>query len=100
MAAAARSRAVEPPSTCPHRESVEVDYSCTYAGCPESRCAATNTATATWNAATSYTPTGTANGTAPVAFTTPTTTVNKTITVTDTFNGGAASTLDIDGDRR
>ena len=89
--AAARLRAVEPPSTCPHRNP---SSSITPARMPLPESAAgTNTATATWNAATSYTPTGTANGTAPVAFTTPTTTVNKTITVTDTFNGGTASTL-------
>src|SRR5262249_48882621 len=45
-----------------------------------------NTATATWDAAAAFTPDGSASGQASFAFTTPTTRVNQTITVTDTFN--------------
>ena len=61
--------------------------------CPERRCSVpasassgTNTATATWNAGAAFTPHGSASGSAGSAFTTPTTTVYKTVNVTDTFN--------------
>ena len=50
-----------------------------------------NTATATWDAATSSTPTGSASGTADVALTQ--TSVNDTITVTDTPAGQSTVTL-------
>src|SRR5262249_21779745 len=75
--------------TIPKGESVILDYSCD----PASSAATKNTATATWDKNTYSTPNDSAQGTANVAFTTPTTTVNKTITVKDTFNGGTATTL-------
>lgn len=70
--------------------SIVVDYKCTYASKPAN---GTNTAKATWDAAVAATPTGTASGTAAVTVGLPSKTINKTITVTDAFNGGAATTL-------
>ena len=67
-------------------------YTCAYGSAPTAA-AFTNTATATWNAATFATPTGSASGTAGGAFTTPTTKVNATVTVSDVFNGGPMTTL-------
>ena len=65
-------------------------YVCTYSASPTAA-AYTNTATATWitgtATGTAYTPNGTASGTASGGFTTPTTTVDPVITVTDTFDG-------------
>jgi len=65
---------------------VTKNYTCTYASAP-SPSAFTNTATATWNKATYSTPTGTASGLKTGAFGDPTSSVNKTITVTDTYGG-------------
>ena len=65
---------------------VVLPYSCTYSSAP-SPATGTNTGTASWNAGTFSTPTGSASGTAPVAFTVPSTTVNKTVTVTDSYTG-------------
>ena len=62
--------------------SVQLTYECTYAASPTSA-SGTNTATATWNAAANGTPTGSASGSAPLAFTTPTTIVDGSITVVD-----------------
>ena len=70
----------------PESSSVVLPYSCTYSSAP-SPATGTNTGTATWNAGTFTTPTGSASGSAPVAFTMPTTTVNKTVTVTDSYAG-------------
>jgi hypothetical protein len=68
----------------PAGKSVELSYSCTFPG----GTSGTNTATADWSGDTdAVSPNDTASGTAAIAFGTPTTTVNKTITVTDTFNG-------------
>jgi len=67
-------------------------YTCTYSSAP-SPTSGTNTATAAWNPTLAFTPDGSATGTAPYAFGAPASTVNKTITVTDTFNGGAPATL-------
>ncbi len=53
--------------TVPANDSVEVDYTCTYAAEP-SPLAGTNTAEATWDAAANYTPTGSAEGTAGFVF--------------------------------
>lgn len=75
----------------PASGSVNVNYTCTYASAP-APANGVNTATATWDAAAAYTPHGSATGAAAFAFTTPTTTVNKTISVQDTFNG-ATTTL-------
>ncbi|MEI7770555.1 MAG: hypothetical protein WCI67_11225 [Chloroflexales bacterium] len=60
------------------------DYSCTFTGQPTYT--GTNTATATWDAGTSFTTDGSASGAAPVNFTNPTT-VNKSIHVTDSYAG-------------
>jgi hypothetical protein len=65
---------------------VTLDYSCAYASAPNPA-SGLNTATATWNSSTYSTPHGSATGTSGFAFGTPTTETNKTVTVTDTFNG-------------
>ena len=65
--------------------SATATYTCTYGSAP-SASAFTNTGTATWDSAAAYTPTGTASGTASGGFTTPTTTVDPVITVSDTFD--------------
>jgi hypothetical protein len=67
-----------------------LNYKCTYASVPAS---GTNTATATWSASAAFTPHGSAHGTAAVTFGAPTSTTNKVITPTDTFNGGPATNL-------
>lgn len=71
--------------TVPANGSVQVSYTCTYAALPT--VTGTNTAQATWSASTYNTPDGSATGTANYTFGAPTTTVNPTITVKDTFNG-------------
>jgi len=58
-------------------------YTCGFA----SGASTTNTATATWDKAAATTPTGMASDTKNVAFVTPTTRTDESITVTDTFNG-------------
>jgi hypothetical protein len=58
-------------------------YSCSFSGAP-SAAAGTNTATASWNKATAFTPNGSGAGTATFGF--------SSLTVTDTFNG-ATTTL-------
>jgi hypothetical protein len=69
----------------PAGQSVDVAYTCSYsAPLPAD---GTNTGTATWDAAAASTPNGTASGTAGVVFGAPTTTVNKTIHVTDSYAG-------------
>ncbi len=73
--------------------SVTLTYGCTYTSAPSPLTGGTNTATAAWDKTTASTPDGSATGTKAVSFSTPTTTVNKTITVTDTFNGGTPTTL-------
>ncbi len=78
------------PYTVPKGSSIDVGYTCTYASAP-SAASGTNTATATWDAGTYSTPTGTASGDATFSFTTPTSTVNKTVTITDTFNGSTTT---------
>jgi hypothetical protein len=65
--------------------SVELPYSCTYASAP-SPAAFTNTGTAGWDGSAASTPSSSASGTKDSAFGSPTTLVNKTIKVTDTFN--------------
>jgi hypothetical protein len=71
----------------PANDDVDFPYSCTYASAP-SPAAFTNEATATWDETLYETPTGSASGSASEAFGDPTTIVNDTVTVTDTFNGG------------
>ncbi len=80
----------DPAGSVPAGSFVTLDYTCTFAGNPGS---GTNTATATWDSTAAFTPDGSAQGTAPYAFGAPTSTVNQTITVTDTFNGGTTTTL-------
>jgi Fe-S cluster assembly iron-binding protein IscA len=63
-------------------DSLTVHYTCTWASAP-SKADGTNTATATWNASTFHTPTGTASGTKGFTFATPTTLVDESITVVD-----------------
>jgi large repetitive protein len=67
-------------------------YTCTWSSAPTAT-SGTNTATVTWDATAAHTPTGSASGTAGFAFTTPTSTLNKTIHVTDSFNGGTGTAL-------
>lgn len=66
--------------------STVLSYTCTYASAPNPT-SGTNTATATWDNTIFFTPHNSATGTATFSFTTPTSTVNKTVTVTDNFNG-------------
>ncbi len=72
--------------TVPAGSSVVRDYTCSYAAAP-SPSSGTNTATATWNAAAAFTTNGSAQGTASASFGTPSSTVNKTVTITDTYKG-------------
>lgn len=67
-----------------------LSYSCTYSSAPTSS-SGTNIATASWDKAAAFTPDGSAQGTHTFAFTTPTKTVNQTITVTDTIGGNLGS---------
>jgi hypothetical protein len=73
---------------------VDLPYTCTYASAP-SPTSFTNTGKATWDSALFFTPDASATGTKTGDFgtTAPTNTVNKTVTVTDTFNGGTPTTL-------
>jgi len=73
-------------ASVPANSSITANYTCTYATTPSSA-SGTNTATASWDKLAAYTPDGSAQGMQDFSFTTPTTTVNKTIQVTDTFNG-------------
>ena len=70
----------------PADSSVTLDYSCTYASAPNPS-AGVNTAVATRNASASPTPHASATGTAGFTFDTPTTEIDKNVTVADTFNG-------------
>ncbi len=74
------------PASGSGRGAVTLDYSCAYASAPNPA-SGVNTATATWNSSTYSTPHGSATGTSGLAFGTPTTETNKTVTVTDTFKG-------------
>lgn len=67
------------------RGTASAAYSCTFASAPAAD--GTNTATATWDGTAARTAGSSAVGTAAYAFGAPTTEVNKTVTVTDTFNG-------------
>src|SRR6266568_2820103 len=70
----------------PANGSQTLNYTCTYASAPSSS-SGTNTATATWNKATYFTPSSSATGTAGVDFSTPTTVVDGTVSVSDTLGG-------------
>src|SRR5213079_655343 len=69
-------------------DSTGLTYKCTYASAP-SPLKGTNTATATWDKSAASIPDWSASGTADADFTglAPSSTVNKTITVSDTLNG-------------
>lgn len=75
------------PYVVPMSDSIDVGYSCTFAAQPAYDSDIVNTATATWDSAKYFTPDGSASGSVDFAFTTPTTRVNKTVTIKDTFNG-------------
>jgi hypothetical protein len=77
-------------ATIPKSGTVTFPYTCSFGSNPSS---GTNTATAAWDPGAAFTSDGSANGTAGYAFGAPTTTVNKTITVKDTFNNGTPTTL-------
>jgi hypothetical protein len=79
--------------TVPKSGSVTLNYSCTYSAVP-SPTSGTNTVTATWTAATFFTPHGTQSGTAPYAFSPPTS-GPTTVTITDNFNNGGNTTLGV-----
>lgn len=71
--------------------SIELKYSCTYAGDPDP-INGVNTATASWDKTAFFTPNGSASGDATFTFDTPKGTTNKTITVSDSY-GGTLGTL-------
>ena len=71
----------------PAGKSVDLSYTCTYASAPDPLTGATNTATATWVKSASFTPNGSATGTAAVDFTTPTTIADDSVAVTDSLGG-------------
>ena len=79
-------------ATIPKGGSVDFPYTCTFTANPGS---GTNTATATWNAATYHTPDGTKDGTASYTFGAPTTVKGNCFTATDSFNGGSPLTLGV-----
>jgi len=76
--------------TVPAGQTVALNYVCAYTSAP-SASSGTNTASATWSASAMGTPDGSANGTATYAFGAPSTLVNQTITVHDTFNGNTTT---------
>jgi hypothetical protein len=71
---------------------VDLPYMCTYPSAPTAS-SGTNSATANWDSSAAHTPDGSANGTHDYAFTTPTSTINKTITVTDSTQTGNLGTV-------
>ncbi len=75
----------------PRSDSVTVDYSCTFTGQPAYT--GTNTATATWDGAQAHTASSSDDGTAGVSYGDPATGTHRTITVTDTPEGGDEVTL-------
>ena len=77
------------PYVVPKSGSIEVAYSCAYAAAPSSY-SGTNTATATWDKAAYFTPTGSASGTSPFTLTQAGST-NKTVHVTDSLGGALGS---------
>ena len=71
---------------------VNLSYSCTYSSAP-SPASGVDTATVLWDSGAAHTPNASAQATADFVFGDPTSRVNRTITPTDTFNGGAAVNL-------
>ena len=84
------------PYVIPANGSLDVNYSCSYAADPSSY-SGLNTATATWDAATFYTPGGTAEGTKAFTLNKDGET-HKTVEVEDTFAGalGTVTATDIE----
>ena len=78
-----------------HPGQVTSTYSCTWSAAPSSS-SGINTATITWDGTAAHTPHGSATGTAGFAFTTPTSTTNKTIHVTDTYAGALGDATAVD----
>lgn len=73
--------------TVPKGDKITRNYSCSWTG-TGAPTTGTNTGKATWDASAAFTPDGTATGTADFNFANATvTSVNKTITVTDTYAG-------------
>ena len=70
----------------PASSSRDFAYSCNYAAAP-SPTDGTNTGTAAWDKTAAFTADGSADGTADANFATPSTRVNQTVHVTDTFAG-------------
>lgn len=84
--------------TVPAGSSVILNYICSYSSQPTYNVTATNTATATWDSTSFNTPDSSASGHASFTFAdgsynNPKASGNKTVTVTDTFNG-TTTTLD------
>ncbi len=73
--------------TVPKNDHVDLPYSCTFATQPAYDTDLTNTATATWDKATYGTPAGSATGSKVFQFTTPTTIVDGSVTVSDDLYG-------------
>jgi len=76
--------------TVPAAQTVSLNYVCSYTSAP-SALTGTNTASATWSANAMGTPDGAASGTATYAFGAPSSLINQTITVQDTFNGNTTT---------
>ena len=72
--------------TVPAGQTVSLNYVCSYTSAP-SVLSGINTGSATWSATAMGSPDGSASGTATYVFGAPSTLVNQTITVQDTFNG-------------
>jgi hypothetical protein len=81
--------------TVPAGGSVKLDYTCTYSSKPTY--SGTNTAVAVWSASNNHTPSGMAFDSKAFTFDDGTagnpTNVYRTVTVTDTFNGGSPTPL-------
>jgi len=76
--------------TIPASGSVTLDYTCSFDAAPGD---GSNTATATWDATLLYSDDSTSLGSADYTFGAPSNLTDQTVTVTDSFNGGAATTL-------
>ena len=76
----------------PASSQVALSYTCTYASAP-SPTAGVDTATVRWDSGAAHSPHDSTQATADVVFADPTARVNRTITPTDTFNGGPAVSL-------
>jgi len=76
--------------TIPASGSVTLDYTCSFDAAPGD---GSNTATATWDATLLYSDDSTSQGSADYTFGAPSNLTDQTVTVTDSFNGGAATTL-------